>query len=202
MFYSSHKLLVDYQYVYTIQLLRVPVSGMRSFVIACFAAIFAQTYSIRLELEVADKSRLECTPLKKAIADSIVAIGITFFADHPRGNDSFDPSSVQPFTPSELIKRYYGQEASAVKFTEAIVTIAYAAEKDAPKRTDRDDMRRNLYSYIKAGSYDYARRKTGELLRVIVEEYVADTTNWKRWECVVDDKLFGVSEALEVEYYR
>lgn len=173
-------------------------------VITCLAVMLATSDALRIFVSVRDpgRTKAECTPLKQMITDSIISAGITFFADHPRENSTFDPNSIDPFTPSVLIEKYYGHEASAVQFTEAILSVVYAAEKVPEKRKDRNDMRRNLYSYIKAGSYEYARQRAGELLRNIIEEYVIDTPEWKVWGCVVGDKIIDVLEALEVEYYR
>lgn len=178
---------------------------MARLVIVYFAVVLlASSDALRIFVTVRDpeRSKAECTPLKQTITDSIISAGITFFADHPRGNDTFDPNSIEPFTPSVLIEKYYGKEASAIQFTEAILSVVFAAENIPEKRRDRNDMRRNLYSYIKAGSYEFARKRAGELLRNIIEEYVVDTPEWKVWGCVVEGKIFDVLEALEVEYYR
>lgn len=147
---------------------------------------------------------IPCTKLKDVLSSSVIATAISFFADHPRTNRTFDPFKVQPLTATSLFSHYYGQDASAVDFKNSIVQLVHStvASKATTQIKDRDELRRDLYSYISADSREYARERSGDLFRAVVHDYGKGTQTWDRNLCVavnVLDKVFG---ALEVEFYR
>ncbi|XP_039265384.2 inter-alpha-trypsin inhibitor heavy chain H5-like [Styela clava] len=174
------------------------------FVVISFCAAVISLEAIRLGGKydsLWQKINPTCTPLNDVITNAVTAAAISFYADHPRGNETFDPNKVKPFSPSGLFKHYYGDEASTVELKKALLQLIYSTAEPVIGPIDRDTLRRNLYSYISAGSREYARNKAGQLLRIIIDEY-GETESWKNDLCVEEYILNDVLEAIEVECYR
>lgn len=136
-----------------------------------------------------------CYTVKWVVSNSILRYVVGYFADNTE--EKFSPANLKPFTPTNVFRSYYGKQASAVKFSSSILELI-PDQPNAFVREDKGVMRRNLYSYIKSKSQEYARYKSS----ILIAQILADFSPRANYKCINESVTFSLQESLQVELAR
>ena len=69
---------------------------------------------------------------------------------------------------------------------------------------DRVQLRKDVSTYAKAGSWDLARAKLGQLIYYVVQDFIPfdEKDNWKKTRCVPHSARLDTDKVIGIEFTK
>jgi len=142
----------------------------------------------------------DCFSYDYFVESALVTYSISYLGNDVAIHSDISTDDRNPISASSLFKLVYSGEASAVDFKRSLMMIKYSGQGPRKKiHDDRTQLRKNLYEYAKARSFNLARTTFGELLFLVVNDFNEGFDLWKRYRCISESNLENSFAAVSFE---